>query len=99
MLHRVLGVKTGRSRAPKNRKMGKIPNFRCIRQQTNVIMSQSLQHSLHCYSRSSYQSRHDLGRFFERKSTLVEFNQAEINSNLNKHKKHVCIDCIVADVL
>jgi hypothetical protein len=29
MLHRVLGVKTGRSRAPKNRKMGKkYPIFR-----------------------------------------------------------------------
>jgi len=32
-------------------------------------------------------------------STGNTHNQAEINLNLNKHKKHVCIDCIVADVL
>jgi hypothetical protein len=33
------------------------------------------------------------------KSTGNNHNQAEITLTLNKQKKHLCIDCIVADVL
>ena len=32
-------------------------------------------------------------------STGINHNQAEITLTLNQQKKHVCIDCIVADVL